>query len=705
LREQVGPVSLVAPPGYGKSTLLASWAAEEERRFAWLSLDPRDDDPVVLWSAIVGAVRELEPGFGADVAAALRTPGADLTTGPIPRLLNEVEGAAPFVFILDDYHWISDPTCLRTIEFLFERAPASLTLVLSSRSDPMLPLARMRAAGGLLELGAGDLSFRLDETTRFLNDTLGLGLSDSALQALQARTEGWPAGLYLAYLSLRDSDDREGFVRAFRGSSRHVADYLSEVVLDSLDDRTRDFLISTSILERLSGPLADAVTQRNDSTSFLRELERTNHFLIPLDDRREWYRYHRLFADLLGDALQRRAPGAASELHRRAYGWFAQAADHDAAIRHAILAGDLEEATVLVCEHYIPTIEWGGFSTVARWLRLFPRDWVERDARMLVVEAWVMSFLNRREEAEAALEHAASIDYEGPLPDGASSLAASVVLVRAGFPWDDVSAMVAAAERAFLLEGRSGSPWTVTVHAQLGWARCLSGMFEEARPLLEHAAASAPASQQWLNAFGAHCSLAWVELEAGRLQEAERHAREAIAVVEANNLHQTPPAGWGYAMLGAVLGRMGRSRQADELLSRGIEQLRHGGQPLLVVQALLEQALVRRSIGAHSDARALTAEARAMLRGFKDAGALSERAQTVSHSVVRSPAGSATRDLTQRELDVLKLLEKGLPKREIADALFLSYNTIHSHAKSIYRKLDASNREEAIFHARERGLI
>ena len=705
LQQHEGPMIVVAPPGFGKSTLLSTWARRDERTFIWVTLDPADNDPVVLWSSIVGAFREVGTPLGADIERGIRSPGMDLVAGPIPQLLNAVEACEPLVFVIDDYHWITEPASHRTIEFLVEHSPPNLTIALSSRVDPALPLGRMRAGAQLLELRTPDLSFTHDETRRFLNDLLGLGLSESAVEVLLARTEGWPAGLYLAYLSLRGSTDPDALIEAFGGSSHHVADYLSEVVLDSLDDPTRDFLLATSILERLSGPLCDAMTGRSDSTQILLDLERSNRFLIPLDDHREWYRYHRLFAERLSDALRRRDPDTLPVLHRRAYGWFAEAGDHDSAIRHAIQAGDLEEATRLVGEHYLSTIEWGGFLTVAHWVEAFPRDWVVADARLSIVEAWVMSFLNRRADAEAALEHAASTEYDGPLPDGATSLEASLVLVRAGFPWDDVGGMLTAARRAYRLEGRTESMWTVTVHVQLGWALCLSGRFEEARRYLEWGALRAPASQQWLNAFGARCCLAWVNLEAKDLGAAEDHAREALTLVEAHHLDSTGAGAWGQAMLGAVLAHRGRAREADELLAHGIEQLRSVGQPLALIQAMLEHALVRRSLGAHSDARALVSEARDMLRTFRDAGAIAERAEAVSRLVAHVSQPAAGGDLTEREFDVLRLLEKDLSKREIGQALYLSYNTIHSHMRSIYRKLGVASREEAIANARERGLI
>ena len=649
----------------------------------------------------------VEPLYGQREEPSLRTPGTDPIKGPIPRLLNEIDSLEhPIVLILDDYHWITDPICQRSIELLIEREAKNLSLAVSSRSDPQLPLGRLRASGELLELRASDLSLTLEETARLLNVMLDLNLSDQAVSILHERTEGWPAGLYLAYLSLRTSSDHARFIEEFGGSSRHVADYLSEVVLENLDDRTREFMLATSVLERLSGPLCDAVTGRADSAGFLAQLERSNSFLIPLDDRREWYRYHRLFSELLQDDLRRRSPDLIPELHRRASSWFEQAGDHGAAIRHAAEANDLDLATDLVCNNYLATIEWGGFRTITAWLEAFPRGWVVAHPQLSIVEAWMFSFLNRREEAETALANATAVEYEGPLPDGASSIDASVVLIRAAFPWSDVGRMLTAAREAHRLEGREGSIWRVTVHVQLGWGLCLAGRFEEARPYLETAVRLAPMANQWLDLFGALCSLAWVALEADDLPEAERWAREGLNIVEARQLRETAPGGWAYATLGAVLAQSGHSKEADALLERGIDQLRGGAQPLLLIQALVTHALVRRALRHNEDARKLVSEARAMVRDCRDPGILGERVEFVSHLVAHGPgAAQPSLELTEREFEVLRLLEKGLSQREIALTLFLSFNTIHSHARSIYRKLDASSRAEAILRARERGLI
>lgn len=701
-----GDVLLVAPPGFGKTTLLGQWQRADARPFAWVSLDAGDNDPVVLWRYVAEAIRGVEPTFAAGVEGALAVPGTDVLRGVVPRILNELGSLdRELVLVLEDYHWIDNPVCHESLDLFLEHGSPNVQLVVSSRRDPPLSLGRRRAGPHLLEFRAADLGFSGDETGRFLNGVLGLELSPEAVAVLRERTEGWPAGLYLAYLSLRSVADREAFVAEFHGSSRHVVDYLTEVVMTALDSDSRAFLLETSILERLCGPLCDAVTGHADSSARLLELERANLFLVPLDDHREWYRYHRLFIELLRDELVRRDPQRIPELHRRASAWHEAAGDVDAAIRHALAAGELEDASRLVAAHYLLALEWGGAATVARWLEAFPRSFVATDARLSIVEAWVMGFLNRRAESDRALENALAATYEGPLPDGASSMEASAALLRAGLPWGDVGRMLGAARRAFELEGHAESMWRVTAHVQLGWALSLSGAFAEARPLLEEATALAPLTEQWLNAFGARCLLAWIDLEDDRLEDAERGAREALEVLQTHGLSGSPSEGWARATLGSVLARRGRLEEADELLAWGVEHLRAGAQPLLLAQGLIAWASVRRALGTTAEARRLLDEAGLVVRDCPDPGVLGPRFEEATRTLTPRYRHVEGSELTERELEVLRLLEKGLSKREAASTLFLSYNTIHSHTRSIYRKLGAVSRAEAVERAQDQGLL
>jgi LuxR family maltose regulon positive regulatory protein len=712
LRSHRGVILVVAPPGFGKTTLLSRWEQLDERPFGWLSLDAGDNDPVVFWSYVKLAIR-----MAMEQAATGVTPGSeefdrstapgDVTKTSITGMLNAIGATgSEIVLVIEDWHWITNPEVLTGLSLLLTRHPANMTIALSARSDPAIPLGRLRVRPDLLELRVSVLSFTLEETNEFLNSALGLGLSPEAVRTLWVRTEGWPAGLYLAYLSMRELQDREAFVRQFRGSSRHVIDYLTEVVVEALDDLTRGWLLRTSILDRMSGALCDAVTGSHDSADRLDQLEHANLFLIPLDDRREWYRYHRLFREGLRDELLRRHPDEVPELHRRASAWLAQAGYTTDAIRHALEGGDTEAATLLVSENYLKTLEWGGLATIAGWIGRFDRQVVTSDARLSVVEAWVKTFQNRYEETDLALENALRAGFAGKLPDGSSSVEASAALIRASAPRGDVGHMLAAARKAFELEGQASSMWQVTTHVQLGWALLLSGDPGEAKPYLERAARQAPMTEQWLDAFGARSLLAWAGLQEGRVTDAEEWALSGVGVIESHGLGGTSAADFGYATLGAVRARQGRTDEAADLLDPTVERMRSTAPPLVLAKVLIATAPVRRARGAAIEARELLDEARAIIDDCVDPGVLGEHLERAAKTLTPSYRRvSGEGSLTERELEVLRLLEKGLSKSEIARTLYLSFNTVHSHTKSIYRKLTAFNRDEAIRRAREDGLI
>ncbi|HET6833848.1 MAG TPA: LuxR C-terminal-related transcriptional regulator [Acidimicrobiales bacterium] len=700
-----GPVLVVAPPGFGKSTLLGQWRQAAELPLAWVSLDAADNDPMLFWNYVVAALQAIEPTMP------LTPPSGplgeqDFVDAIVPRLLNELESLESDVgLVLDDYHAITSSACHRSVELFLTREPANVRVVVSSRVDPPFPVGTLRARGELLELREGDLAFTPQESRRFLNDALDLGLSPRAAATLHEHAEGWPAGLYLASLSLRDAADRERAVADFGGSTRQVSDYLTEVGLDALAPPVRDFLVETSILERMSGPLCDATTGRSGSADLLVELEHANLFLTALDDHREWYRYHHLFADLLRAELHRRPLERRRELHRCAFAWLADAGHVGEAIHHAVEAGEIETAARLVAENYLSTIEWGGYATVAAWLEAFPRRVVVGDARLSVVEAWVASFQRRREDAQVALQNAIDAGYEGPLPDGASSIEVTAALLRAGFPWGDVGEMLTAARRAFELEGHRDSMWRVTVHVQLGWALALAGRSDEARPLLERGATLAPRTEQWLNAVGADCLLAFLDLEAADLASAERWARRAMGVLVSQGLADTATGGWAAATLGAVLAR-GGDPEGERLLRLGVDRMRAAYEPLLVIQVLLALTAVLSARGAADDGRRALGEAKDLIDACTDPGVLADRWEEVGRSLAastRSIVGGT--ELSKREIEILRMLATRQSQREIGRRLFVSYNTVHSHIGSIYRKLGVSSRVDAVARAREQGLL
>ena len=371
---------LACPAGFGKTTLLAAWREAEAARnpVAWLTLDEGDNDPIVLWTHAIEAIRCARPA-AARPAPAL-TVAAPVVDEVLPRLVNDLDGQGAITLILDDFHRLSGVPARASVGWFIDHAPPGLQLVLASRTEPVLPVAALRAHGDLLELRAGDLRFTSEEADAFLNGRLGLDLTPEDVEALVGKTEGWPAGLYLAALSLQHAADRSAFVRRFGGSNRHVLDFLVTEVLEAHDPPAQALMLRTSVLERLSGPLCDAVMEQEGSAAMLGALSRTNLFLVPLDDEGGWYRFHHLFAQLLRVELEQREPGTAPALHRRAYAWHRDHGTTDEAIQHAIAAGACAEAAELIETSWISHANTCRYDTVLAWLRRLPEEILSGDA-------------------------------------------------------------------------------------------------------------------------------------------------------------------------------------------------------------------------------------------------------------------------------------------------------------------------------------
>jgi LuxR family maltose regulon positive regulatory protein len=336
-----------APAGFGKTTLLTEWLAASpaapgnERLAAWLSLDRADNDPASFWAYVIAALRTVASGIGESALALLHAPQPPPIETVLTVLLNDLGAiGADVVLVLDDYHVIDAPEVQDGMTFLLDHLPPGLHVVIASRADPALPLARLRARGELAEIRAAELRFTADEAATYLDGMMGLELTARDVAALEARTEGWIAALQLAALSMQGRDDVAGFIAGFAGDDRYVVDYLAEEVLARQSDRVQAFLLQTCILGRLSGPLCDAVTGQGGGKAMLEALDRGNLFLVPLDDRRRWYRYHHLFADVLQARLLDEQPGQVPDLHRRASAWFEQNGEQSVAIGHALPGPD-----------------------------------------------------------------------------------------------------------------------------------------------------------------------------------------------------------------------------------------------------------------------------------------------------------------------------------------------------------------------------
>jgi LuxR family maltose regulon positive regulatory protein len=346
-----GKLTLVsAPAGFGKTTLLADWAggmASDRQPAAWVSLDQGDNNPALFWSYVISALGMVRSGVGQHALGLLGSPQPVPIEWVLTSLINEINAIqSDFALIVDDYHVIDAQPVHSSVAFLLDHLPPHVHLVVATRSGPPLPLARLRGLGELTELRAAELRFTPDEAAAFLNEVMGLDLSADEVAALEARTEGWIAGLQLAALSMQGREDVAGFIRAFAGDDRYIVDYLVEEVLQRQPDDLKTFLLQTSILDRLSGPLGDAVTGRQDSKRVLDALERGNLFIVPLDDKRHWFRYHQLFADVLRAHANEESPDELPVLHQRASEWYERNGLQPDAVRHAFAAQDFPRARV-----------------------------------------------------------------------------------------------------------------------------------------------------------------------------------------------------------------------------------------------------------------------------------------------------------------------------------------------------------------------
>ncbi len=399
-----------APAGFGKSTLLAEWLGSrsaEQGSVAWLSLDEGDNDPRSFWSYLIRALQTVAPGLAASALSLVQGPQSPPIEAILAALLNELSAVrADIVLVLDDYHMVDVHDVQDGMAFLLEHLPAQLHLVITTRADPALPLARLRARGELVEIRAADLRFTPDEAEAYLNGMMGLDLAARDVTALEGRTEGWIAALQLAALSIQGRDDIAGFIAGFAGDDRYIVDYLVEEVLQRQPERVRSFLLQTSILGRLTGPLCDAVTGHDGGKAMLEALDRENLFLVSLDDRRRWYRYHQLFGDVLRAHLLDERSDQVSGLHRRASEWHEQNGERSEAIRHALAAGELARAADLI-ELAVPVMrQTRQEATVLGWLQALPKDLIQRRPVLSVHYAGTLLLGGELEGVETRLRDA-----------------------------------------------------------------------------------------------------------------------------------------------------------------------------------------------------------------------------------------------------------------------------------------------------------
>ncbi len=650
--------------GFGKSTLLAqgleAWdvglagrsasqtpsAKPQATRVAWVALDEGDNDASRFWSYVCTALERASPGVGAAPLALLRAAPAAIEPA-LAELLNAlVEHAENIALILDDYHTITAPAIHEGITFLLDHALPQFHLVIASRIDPPLPLPRWRARGELTEIRAADLRFTAEEAVQFFAETMGLGLDAEAIATLETRTEGWAAGLQLAALSLQGQADVRSFIASFSGSHRHVVDYLAEEVLGRQTAHIRAFLLQTSILDRMCGPLCDAVlgmtkdegpkTNGQSSQSFvlrppsfvddsysrliLDELERANLFLIPLDQERRWYRYHHLFADLLRHRLQQEHPTLVAELHRRAARWFEQQRMVAEAVEHALASADTELVVGLLTAHAAQIASTGQTQTLQRWLDALPRELLLGNPRLCLAQAQALilkfqmaaaePYLDAAEQALTAMDETGALGLRGEL----LYMRAHVLAERGAYP----DALALARQALTLLP--ADEHWARSNCAfLLGYALYVLGHTPEAIAVLSENVRLCRTAGNVVHAFFSATEVAKLRVLQGRLAEARAFAEQTLSWAVDEGWEQFPPVSALHVWRGNVLLEQGDVTVAEAELAEAIRLTQHGP-AIPAARAQIFLARLRQLQGDRVGANAALAAVDAIVSGWEPSG-------------------------------------------------------------------------------------
>ena len=591
-----------APAGFGKSRLLAEWLARTsasagEDSAAWLALDSGDNDPVTFWSYVVAALRKVAPGVGANELELLASPQPPPIHMVLTTLLNDVAATgSDIVLVLDDYHLVDSLEIQNAMAFLLDHLPPRLHLVIASRADPAVPLARLRARGELVEVRAADLRFTPEEAAAYLNEVMGLELTAADVATLEARTEGWIAALQLAALSMQGREDVAGFIAGFAGDDRYIVDYLAEEVLQRQPGQVRDFLLHTSVLERLNGTLCDAVTEQGGGKAMLETLDRGNLFLVALDDRRQWYRYHHLFADVLRARLTEASPELVDVLHRRASDWFADHDEPSEAIRHAIAGHQFDRAAELV-ELTVPTMLRDRQEAQLRgWIELLPEELLPD--RPVLSNGYVAALLStgtiegvdrHLRDAERWLDGPdANEGTEVPptrmvVADDAEfrRLPAGTAVHRAGLALvlGDLPGTVAHAQRALDLFQEDDHVGRGAATALIGIASWTGGDLEAAHEAYAECTARMRRAGHLSDVLACSITLADIRITQGRLRDAMRTYEQALQVAP----EEGGPALRGTADMYVGMSAHHRERNdlglARQLLARTEELGEHAGLP------------------------------------------------------------------------------------------------------------------------------
>lgn len=695
-------VSVIAPPGYGKTLLLAGWAAREDRPVAWLTIDDFDNVPSVFLTYLAVAIDRIQP-IDASIASAILAPGSRILAAAVPRLAFELHRIGrPALLVLDDAYRLVDRTCLDALTALLDHLPPGFQVVLAARTTPELPFGRFRAQRELLEIGRDDLALDLAETAA-LTSAAGRPLSPDQVRVVAERTEGWAAGVYLTTLADKRSDRFDDATGPASGEGTFIADYLRSELLPGLAADDVTFLTRTSILDVVEPQIAEAVAGLPGVVARLRSLAGANQLIGEVGGPGGGYRYHNLLREFLRTELDLREPESVPELHRRAASWYGAAGRTELAIEHALQGGDMDAAAGLLTAGFLSALYGGQADKLDRWLRGIDAAALSRHPPLAVLGAWNHLLNGRPEAAEHLADIAERSTFSGDPGDGSASFESSRALLRAVMTRDGPEDMLANASFAVSAEG-PGSPWRTNALLMLGSARLLLGDGVGA----EAAFTDAVAAGATAGAMVAWANRASLAIARGDWGAAEQYSRESHGVLARAQIGNLSASLMTHAVAARVAIHHGGVARAREELVRAqlVSPLATHASPSFAVGGLLELARAYLTIADPSGARNMVSQAEAIARRRPALGVLIERLaemrQTLGDASTTLAGSSA---LSPAELRLLPILSTPLTFKEIGDRMFLSRHTVKTQAISIYGKLGASSRSEAVQRAIELGLL
>ena len=594
-----------APAGFGKTTLLADWVHQCKVPVAWFSVDTGDNDPVIFLNYVIAGLQTLETRVGNAALALLRSPQPPPIESILTNLINDVSDThEDIVLVIDDYHVIESRRVHNLISFFIEHMPMHFHVIIATRSDPPISLSRWRSQNHLIELRTADLCFTADEATQFLNVCLKLKLSPDEIELLESRTEGWIAGLQLAAISIRSQKDPSRFISHFSGDNRYIMDYLVEEVIHQQSEHLRQFLLQTSILERMSASLCDAVTRSKNSHYMLEEMDKANLFIIPLDDQRCWYRYHHLFADLLKQRLASTQADLVTKLHSRASQWFANKGFNSEAIEHTLAAKDYEQTARLI--EIVAESDWDRAqgSQVMRWCQRLPEELINTNPGLCIFYARELFKSGHLEKAEKKLQTAEQILLSTSTRNTSKeNLQGRIAVIRAYMSsrTGDVSRIIHFSNQALKLLPQKELIWRSVAATTLGFAYGWAGagdLVKAQRAFSEAMRISEEAGNIYYNIFAGSC-LAGVMLMRGKLIEAKNISQQSLSLALKNGIVQTGIVGSLYGNLGMIRCEWADIDEGIDLIKKGIELSEQGRDPVILAScriSLLRALIYRKDI-------------------------------------------------------------------------------------------------------------